>query len=39
MTLSDARNLEFDAVSDFIVRLSFIIKGNTVKNVKQRDNK
>ena len=36
MTLSGARNLEFDAVSDFIARLSFIIKGNTVKNLKQR---
>ena len=36
MTLSGARNLEFDAVSDFIARLSFIIKRNTVKNLKQR---
>ena len=36
MTLSGARNLEFDAVSDFIARLSFIIKGNTVINLKQR---
>ena len=36
MTLNGARNLEFDAVSDFIARLSFIIKGNTVKNLKQR---
>ena len=36
MTLSGARNLEFDAVSDFIARLSFTIKGNTVKNLKQR---
>ena len=36
MTLSGARNLEFDAVSDVIACLSFIIKGNTVKNLKQR---
>ena len=36
MTLSGARNLEFDAVSDFIASLSFIIKGNTVKNLKQK---
>ena len=36
MTLSGSKNLEFDAVSDFIARLSFIIKGNAVKNLKQR---
>ena len=33
MTLSGARNLEFQAVSDFIAQLSLIIKGNTIQNI------
>ena len=37
MSLSGARNFEFDAVSDFIVHLSFIIKGNTIENIKMRE--
>ena len=37
MSLSGARNFEFDAVSDFIVHLSFIIKGNTTENIKMRE--
>ena len=34
MSLSGARNFEFDAVSDFIAHLSFIIKGNTKETKK-----
>ena len=37
MSLSGARNFEFDAVSDFIAHLSFIIKGNTIENTKMRE--
>ena len=37
MSLSSARNFEFDAVSDFIAHLSFIIKGNTIENTKMRE--
>ena len=37
MSLSGARNFEFDAVSDFIIHLSFIIKGNTIENIKMRE--
>ena len=37
MTLSDARNLEFEAVPDFIAQLSLIIKGNTVQNIKNTE--
>ena len=37
MTLSGGRTLEFDAVSDFIGQLSFVIKANTVRNLKQRE--
>ena len=36
MSLSGARNFEFGAVSDFIAHLSFIIKGNTAENIKER---
>ena len=36
MTLSGGRELEFHAVSDFIGQLSFVIKGKTVQNLKQR---
>ena len=36
MSLSGARNFEFDAVSDFIAHLSFAIRGNTIKNTKRR---
>ena len=35
MSLSGARNFEFDAVSDFIAHLSFVIRGNTIKNTKR----
>ena len=38
MTLSGARNLEFEAVSDFIARLSVIIKGNTIQNINNTEN-
>ena len=34
MTLSGARNLKVEAVSDFIAQLSLIIKANTVQNIK-----
>ena len=37
MTLSGGRTPEFDAVSDFIGQLSFVIKANTVRNLKQRE--
>ena len=37
MSLSGARNFEFDAVSDFIAHLSFIIKGNTIENKKMTE--
>ena len=37
MSLSGARNFEFDAVSNFIAHLSFIIKGNTIENTKMRE--
>ena len=37
MTLSGARNLEFEAVSDFIARLSVIIKGNTIQNINNTE--
>ena len=37
MSLSGARNFEFDAVSDFIAHLSFIMKGNTIENIKMRE--
>ena len=37
MSLSGARNFEFDAVSDFIAHLSFIIKENTIENKKMRE--
>ena len=36
MSLSSARSFEFDAVSDFITHLSFIIKENTIKNNEKR---
>ena len=35
MSLSGARNFKFDAVSDFIAYLSFIIKRNTIENNKR----
>ena len=35
MSLSGARNFKFDAVSDFIAHLSFIIKRNTIENNKR----
>ena len=38
MTLSGARNLEFEAVSDFIARLSVTIKGNTSQNINNTKN-
>ena len=37
MTLSSARNLEFEAVSDFIAQLSLIIKGNTIQNINNTE--
>ena len=37
MTLSGNRELEFQAVSDFICQLSFIIKSYTVQNLNQRE--
>ena len=37
ISLSGARNFEFDAVSDFIAHLSFTIKGNTIENKKMRE--
>ena len=37
MTLSGARNLEFEAVSDFIAQLSLIIKGNTIQNINNTE--
>ena len=36
MSLGGAINFESDAVSDFIAHLSFIIKGNTIKNNEKR---
>ena len=36
MTLSGGRELEFHAVGDFNGQLSFVVKGNTVQNLKQR---
>ena len=38
MTLSGARNLKVEAVSDFIAQLSLIIKGNTIQNIKETEN-
>ena len=37
MTLSGARNLEFEAVSNFITGLSVIIKGNTIQNISNTE--
>ena len=37
ITLSGARNLEFEAVSDFIAQLSLIIKGNTIQNINNTE--
>ena len=37
MTLSGARNLEFEAVSDFIARLSVIIKGIIIQNINNTE--
>ena len=37
MTLSGSRNLEIEAACDFIGQLSFIIKSNTIQNLKQRE--
>ena len=37
MSLSGARNCEFNAVSNLIAHLSFLIKENTVENNKMRD--
>ena len=37
MSLSGARNFEFDAVSDSIAHLSFTIKGNTIENKKRKE--
>ena len=37
MSLSGARNCEFNAVSNLIAHLSFLIKKNTVENNKMRD--
>ena len=37
MSLSGARNCEFNAVSNLIAHLSFLIKKNTVENNKIRD--
>ena len=37
MSLSGARNFEFNAVSNLIAHLSFLIKKNTVENNKMRD--
>ena len=38
MTLSGAKKLKFEAVSDFILQLSLIIKGNTVQKIKDTEN-
>ena len=38
MTLSGSRKLKFKAVSEFIAQLPFIIKGNTVQNIKDTEN-
>ena len=38
MTLSGAKKLKFEAVSDFIAQLSLIIKGNTVQKIKDTEN-
>ena len=37
MTRSVGRTLEFHDVRDFIGQLSFVIKANTVQNLKQRE--
>ena len=37
MSLSGARNFEFNAVSNLIAHLSFLIKKNTAENNKMRD--
>ena len=37
MTLSGGRQLEFQAVSDLIGKLSFAIKSSTVQNIKQKE--
>ena len=37
MSLSSARNFEFDAVSNFIAHLSFIIKKNTIEKKKKKN--
>ena len=37
MTLRGGRQLEFQAVSDLIGQLSFVIKSFTVQNLKQRE--
>ena len=37
MSLSGARNCEFNAVSNLIAHLSFLIKKNTAENNKMRD--
>ena len=37
ITLSSARNLEFEAVSDFIAQLSLIIKENTIQNINNTE--
>ena len=36
ITLSGARNLKFETVSNFIAQLSLIIKANTVQNIKDQ---
>ena len=38
MTLSRSRKLKFKAVSEFIAQLPFIIKGNTVRTIKDTEN-
>ena len=37
MTLRGGRQLDFQAVSDLIGQLSFVIKSFTVQNLKQRE--
>ena len=37
MTLSGARTFDFDAISELISRVSFLIKGSTLLNRDRRD--
>ena len=36
-TLSDARNLEFEAISDLVGEISFQIKKSTLMNIKRKE--